>query len=146
MKKIIVTMLSSGWEPLYKTSFKRAIKAIVSGRAEVVEYYPCSYYPKKVKFKNFIAKGLQKKHNPKITKLDLFIRDEGSCQYCQNELKLHEATIDHVLPICKGGKNEWTNLVIACLKCNQEKGDKLLINFDKKLNKKPQKPDCFFIS
>lgn len=35
----------------------------------------------------------------------------------------HQATIDHIKPICKGGKTELENLTIACYACNQEKGD-----------------------
>ena len=40
---------------------------------------------------------------------------------------LQRATIDHVHPRSKGGKEyDEANLVVCCAKCNQKKGDKLL--------------------
>lgn len=38
----------------------------------------------------------------------------------------HSFYIDHVVPISKGGSNEDTNLVTACLPCNRSKRDKLV--------------------
>ena len=32
--------------------------------------------------------------------------------------------MDHVLPKSRGGLNTWENLVTACKKCNQKKGNK----------------------
>ena len=32
-------------------------------------------------------------------------------------------TIDHVVPVSKGGQHAWTNCVIACSKCNARKGN-----------------------
>ena len=46
-----------------------------------------------------------------------------SCKYCETRAAL---TIDHVLPLSKGGKWVWENLVTACTKCNGKKGSKSL--------------------
>ena len=35
-------------------------------------------------------------------------------------------TRDHVIPLSKGGKDHWMNVVSACRRCNQFKGNKLL--------------------
>lgn len=37
--------------------------------------------------------------------------------------KLLLATIDHRMPLSKGGDNNITNLVLACYECNQKKGN-----------------------
>jgi len=34
-------------------------------------------------------------------------------------------TIDHVIPLSRGGSNDLSNLRPACYKCNLEKGDKI---------------------
>lgn len=41
------------------------------------------------------------------------------CFYCYIHLKFEEATIDHVIPVCKGGnKSAWRNTVVCCKECN----------------------------
>lgn len=46
------------------------------------------------------------------------------CEYCNKvDCKL---TIDHVIPISKGGQNYLGNVTIACETCNFSKGNKLL--------------------
>lgn len=54
------------------------------------------------------------------------------CTYCgcTTQLDAREnssnfATVDHVIPRARGGSGKRDNLVLACLKCNQEKGDNL---------------------
>lgn len=58
----------------------------------------------------------------KLSKDTLYLRDHGKCQYCNLKIRAHEATVDHVTPKSRGGKNEWTNVVLACGPCNQKKG------------------------
>lgn len=40
------------------------------------------------------------------------------CALCGDELTFKEATLDHIVPRCFGGKSDF-NLQIACLACNQ---------------------------
>lgn len=42
-----------------------------------------------------------------------------SCAYCGSQ---HHLTLDHVQPKIRGGHNITSNVVPACLKCNQSKG------------------------
>jgi hypothetical protein len=49
----------------------------------------------------------------------------GRCAYCRATLTLRY-TIDHIVPLARGGSNDPTNLCIACLICNSSKGAKLL--------------------
>ena len=48
------------------------------------------------------------------------------CYYCRKPFtdKL-KATIDHVIPLNKGGAHDISNLVLACKPCNSKKGDRL---------------------
>ncbi|WP_203620386.1 HNH endonuclease [Streptomyces sp. SID8499] len=38
-------------------------------------------------------------------------------------------TVDHVIPLSRGGQHAEGNLVPACKSCNSSKGDKLLIEW-----------------
>lgn len=44
-----------------------------------------------------------------------------SCFYCSVALDQRNASIDHKLPVSRGGTNEPSNLVWACLTCNKHK-------------------------
>lgn len=46
------------------------------------------------------------------------------CAYCHVELDRNSATIDHAIPISRGGTNWPSNLVPACLRCNIRKGNR----------------------
>lgn len=49
-------------------------------------------------------------------------RDQGLCRYCgASNVPM---TIDHLVPVSRGGSNRMENLVLACEGCNGEKGHK----------------------
>jgi len=48
------------------------------------------------------------------------------CAYCGSIDKL---TLDHLIPVAKGGKTEKNNLVLACHSCNASKGKKDLLEW-----------------
>jgi 5-methylcytosine-specific restriction endonuclease McrA len=48
------------------------------------------------------------------------------CAYCDTQLNELTVTIEHVVPLSRGGTNNIDNLVPACSKCNNSKGAKLL--------------------
>lgn len=51
---------------------------------------------------------------------------QGVCYYCQKTFKSSELTMDHVLPIIRGGKSNKKNCVTACKPCNNDKGYKTM--------------------
>ena len=58
------------------------------------------------------------------------MRDCGRrCVYCASPLTADSATLDHVIPVSRGGSHAPGNLVIACQACNQLKGDALPLEF-----------------
>jgi 5-methylcytosine-specific restriction endonuclease McrA len=50
-------------------------------------------------------------------------REGGCCFYCDKPLRYESATMDHIKPKSQGGKLEIGNIVIACFKCNNRRGD-----------------------
>lgn len=61
---------------------------------------------------------------PALTNTALFARDRSICLYCGNHCNRGELTRDHVLPVSKGGRDEWENVVSACLACNLKKSNR----------------------
>ena len=146
-----VLFLSSGYEPMYKTHWKRAISAVICGRAEVIEHHDSFEiftssgpipFPTIVRYTSGILLGKLKKiqATPRVTKKNVWLRDSGRCQYCAKTVTLTDATIDHVLPKSRGGKNIWENVALSCEKCNQKKGSRLLENCDLNILKLPFRP------
>ena len=50
------------------------------------------------------------------------ITKKSSCLFCGS---VENLTIDHIIPISKGGKNLESNVQILCGTCNSKKGDRL---------------------
>ncbi|MGD8783977.1 MAG: HNH endonuclease [Thioalkalispiraceae bacterium] len=61
---------------------------------------------------------------PPLTNRELFRRDDHVCLYCGRDYtkQITELTRDHVIPISRGGKDLWSNVVTACRRCNTHKG------------------------
>ena len=59
---------------------------------------------------------------PALTNAALFARDRLLCLYCGEHFHRSELTRDHVVPLSKGGRDSWENVVTACLACNISKG------------------------
>ena len=45
----------------------------------------------------------------------------GICHYCGKKFKPEELTMDHIVPIVRGGKSTKSNVVPACKECNNKK-------------------------
>jgi len=76
----------------------------------------------------------------KLSKRNLLIRDNYTCQYTGKLLTMDTATMDHVIPQTRGGKSTWENLVMCCTEANAKKADKSLAESGFKLAVKPCKP------
>lgn len=51
--------------------------------------------------------------------------NEGLCHYCGQKFPSDELTMDHVIPIARGGTSTKNNLVTACKDCNNLKKQNL---------------------
>lgn len=75
-----------------------------------------------IKKKPTSAKGISKKK--------VFDRDDWKCGYCLEPVSGKTATVDHVIPVSKGGKSTYDNLVTCCGSCNRKKGDTPLVQLE----------------
>ena len=74
----------------------------------------------------------------KLTRRELFRRDNYTCQYCGKHTK--DLTIDHIFPRHLGGTHTWDNVVAACAHCNHRKGGRTLLESGMKLLSTPREP------
>jgi hypothetical protein len=49
-----------------------------------------------------------------------------SCHYCGAALTVETATLEHIWPRARGGKDRNRNLALACQLCNSSRGDRLV--------------------
>ena len=75
-------------------------------------------------------KGIHKTHTEPTRALKKSVIKEanGICYYCGEP---NATTVDHKVPRTWGGKNDRSNLVAACLGCNQGKGDQTASEYNK---------------
>ncbi len=70
---------------------------------------------------------------------NLLLRDECICQYCGVKGQPNDLTIDHVIPISRGGNpRTWENQVVACKRCNHRKANHLLHEIGMNLRRQPR--------
>ncbi|MED2737399.1 HNH endonuclease signature motif containing protein [Bacillus toyonensis] len=79
----------------------------------------------------------------KERKLKVFKRDEHKCVYCEFEYgktkPKAKLTVDHKVPVVRGGKNNLANLVTACYHHNQQKDGLTYDEYIKKLTVQKQR-------
>lgn len=89
-----------------------------------------------------IAPGYRKMPTmaPRATKFNIFERDRGVCQYTGKKISKTQGNVDHILPLSKGGKNTWENMVWTSAELNSRKGNKLNHEVGLTLIKAPTAP------
>lgn len=116
--------------PLSAVKWQDAIKYMWLERVTVLDWYDDwvvsspsweTRVPAVIMVKDYV-----KSHKyPRFSKFNVTLRDRFKCQYCTTDVSTNTVTMDHVLPVSKGGKTNWENIVASCMKCNTTKGDKL---------------------
>lgn len=86
-----------------------------TGRRSLLELHPI-----------IAARGHARAHaldpTPTLTNTALFARDQHLCLYCGKRFSRQLLTRDHVMPLSRGGRDLWENVVSACFHCNSRKG------------------------
>ena len=63
---------------------------------------------------------------------------QGRCHYCGAQFSAKELTLDHVVPLARGGRSSKGNCVPACKECNTNKRDLLPIEWQEYLDKQQE--------
>ncbi len=143
MINLPVLVLNQNYEPFNICRVRRAVVLLYRGKAEMLENgsgfihsatdsFPV---PSVIRLACLIKRPRFEK---KLTRLEVFGRDQYTCQYCSKETK--QLTLDHVIPRYRGGKHVWENVVSACILCNRRKAGKTPTEARMKLTHHPSPP------
>jgi len=169
-----VLVMNKSWCPVEVWNLFKTIKNVYKGKAQIVDR-ECNLYDweqwienwsdaekiAKASFRPIGGSGF-KIAAPEVVRLvdyngfvfkkvklcrrNVYIRDGGRCQYCGAEKAYNELNIDHVIPGGRGGKTKWTNIVLSCISCNQEKGCQTPEEAGMKLIRKPFIPRWYHMN
>ena len=156
-------VLNKHWTPVHVTAVRHAIALVCTERAHFV--CPHSYAP--YNFWSWVKRGILdggtsvqsvcfEIESPEIVVLgeyaklpprgiafnrrNLMRRDDHTCQYCGAQFAPERLTIDHILPLSRGGRTGWENCVLACHRCNGRKANRTPKEAKMRLLKAPQCP------
>lgn len=123
-----VLVLNTTYEPINVCPLKRALVLVIKDRAEIVESGPQRIHserltfvrPTVVRLRNHVK--IPSGERRRISRRAVMARDGFRCQYCGSTRQL---TLDHVIPVSRGGRTTWENLVTSCAPCNVRKGASL---------------------
>lgn len=140
-----VLILNQNYEPLTVCSVKRAVVMMLLGKVEMIETLDghCLHsVSSTIRVPSVVRLGMYIKAPRKrifLSRKNIIKRDGHRCMYCgRSEGSM---TVDHVIPKHMGGRDTWENLVCACTKCNNRKGDRTPEQANMILTKKPKKPN-----
>jgi len=131
--------------PLSTIPWEESIKYMVLNKADVLMYHEnwivrSERWETQVPSVIMLREYMKTKSTVRFSRSNVYLRDNGHCQYCGIEVSRSESTLDHVIPVSKGGKSVWENCTTACAPCNASKSDKTK-GWKPKL--KPYKPDFY---
>ena len=140
-------VLNSYYEPIRVVNWQRALVLVLADKVDILEEYEVEAHsvnqsfaiPAVVRLRAF-GRLKQQIMKIKFSREHIFVRDENICQYCYKEFQSKELTMDHVLPVYRGGATSWTNIVACCKKCNQRKGGRTPTEAGFRLLKEPKAP------
>lgn len=120
-----VLVINADLGPLHRVSLRHAIRMLWRQVAVVHEAEPgrhIGHYPlpRVVRLVTYVVTRWRHTKGPAWSRAGVLIRDGHRCAYCAGSA----STIDHVMPVSRGGRNSWLNTVAACGECNQRKGDR----------------------
>lgn len=138
-----VLVLNANFEPINVCNTRRALTLMLAGKATLVlngrgwvntvsQQFPI---PSIIRLERMVRRP---RPRVKLTKREIFRRDQFTCQYCGNHPT--RLTVDHIIPRHLGGTHTWENLVTSCPACNHTKGGRTLEQADMELLRQPAEP------
>lgn len=128
-----VLLLNASLQPLNVISHRRLVVLLTKERVDFVDEEARQFAAEAVAGRRLpegvvIVRLLRTIQVPRRllrpNRRNLLLRDDNTCQYCGHVGASSELTVDHVLPVSRGGSpDRWDNVVIACKRCNWRKAN-----------------------
>lgn len=155
-----VLVLNRYYQPVHVTSVKRAFSLLYQGVAKAIDEQYRLYefedwaalsatqdsittIDRTIRVPRVLVLGAYD-HLPRakvrFSRLNIYARDNDTCQYCAKQLPRSDLNLDHVNPRTLGGKTTWENVVCSCVPCNLKKGGRTPEQAGMRLLKKPVRP------
>lgn len=142
-----VLLLNQNYEPMSVVTAKKAIILVFLQKVEIVEKrdtmirsqhlaLPLPSIIRLICYVRIPHKRVE------LTRKNILRRDGFYCQYCGTSKG--PFTVDHVVPRTKGGWDSWENLVCACVRCNNKKGQRTPDEANMPLRRRPRRPSHLF--
>jgi 5-methylcytosine-specific restriction endonuclease McrA len=139
-----VLVLNLNYVPVNVCTVRRAIVLVTKGKAELLESHLGQLHtvsrdidaPSVIRLAYMVKRPFLPR---KLSKKEVFMRDKFTCQYCGK--KIHDLTLDHVIPRRQHGAHTWENVVTACSRCNLHKAGRTPAEANMRLGTVPRAPD-----
>ena len=149
-----ILLLNATYEPLAVINRSRALSLLLRGRVEpacveAIEIRTVSrvlHIPTVIRLRYYVnvpQRGIRWNRRAVLQ------REQYTCIYCGIQIgdkqrgkvqTKQDFTIDHILPVSRGGRNTWGNTACACPQCNQRKGNRTPHEANMKLRWEPKTP------
>jgi 5-methylcytosine-specific restriction endonuclease McrA len=128
-----VLLLNASLQPLNVISHRRLVVLLTKERVDFLDDEARNVAAEAVAGRRLpdgvvIVRLLRTIHVPRRllrpNRRNLLLRDDNTCQYCGHVGPAAELTVDHVVPVSRGGSpDRWENVVLACKRCNWRKAN-----------------------
>lgn len=126
--------------------WQKALILWLQGKVDILEYHEVHVrsasqsfqLPSVLRLRKFIHRKYAQQ--VRFSRPNIYLRDDHTCQYCAKKFPTKELTLDHVMPVSRGGQHTWDNVVAACGKCNNKKGNRTPSEARMPLLRTPAKP------
>lgn len=121
-----VLLLDRNWFPISVIPWRRAVNLLLREVAEPIKWLSDRVSDWAVSVVRLTKRSVPPNHRrrTRVTKARIFERDAYTCGYC-GKVGKKGLTLDHIVPKSRGGTNDPSNLVAACMPCNNWKGARL---------------------
>lgn len=162
MLETSVLVLNRSFHPIHVTSLKRAFSLLYAGVAKAVDdefrlfdFLSWSALSAELEHESIGTPGRRiriprvivlmafdrlPRSRIRFSRLNIYARDDNTCQYCARKLPRAELNLDHVVPRSHGGVTSWENVVCSCIPCNLRKANRTPDQAGMRLLKAPVRP------